>query len=178
MTAEPAYNTIVVDPPWAISMAGGGRNVRHSKKFPKALPYKTMTQDEIRAFPLSQWAAPGAHVYLWTTSKMLHEAFHVLEGWGVSFHLALPMVKTSGIAPAMGYVFGSEFCLLGFYGRPMQRFKDIGALNWLTVNPTSGQHSRKPDIFYDLVERMSPGPYIDLFARRRRLGWDAWGDEV
>lgn len=143
-----------------------------------SLPYKTMAMDEIHAFPLSDYAADGAHVYTWATNKTLHEAFHVLESWGVKPHLTMVMAKKSGIAPAMGYVFGTEFCILGIYGRPMQKFTDMGALNWITTTPKHGQHSRKPDEFYALVERMSPGPYIDLFARRKRDGWDVWGDEV
>jgi len=170
------YNTVVIDPPWPITLAGGGRNARHEG--PKVLPYKTMAMDEIHAFPLHEYAAPGAHIYLWATNKTLHEAFHVLDSWGVSPHLTLTMNKKSGIAPAMGYVFGTEFCVLGFYGRPMQPFTGIGALNWFVTNPRRGKHSAKPDHFYALVERMSPAPYIDLFARRQRDGWDVWGDEV
>lgn len=159
-------------------MAGGGRNRRHSERFPKALPYRTMPLTDIEAFPMGDYATSGAHIYTWATNKTLHDVFHVLEGWGVSPHLTLVMAKKSGIAPAMGYVFATEFCILGFFGRPMLPFTDTGALNWLVTNPLRGTHSRKPDAFYDLVERMSPGPYIDLFARRQRPGWDVWGDEV
>jgi N6-adenosine-specific RNA methylase IME4 len=61
-------------------------------------------------------------------------------------------MKKGGIAPCNGYAFGSEFFLLGFFGRPMQRFLTMGRLNWLVMNPKHGQHSRKPDEFYRLVE--------------------------
>jgi N6-adenosine-specific RNA methylase IME4 len=71
-----------------------------------------------------------------------------------------------------------EFCLLGFFGKPMLRFTDIGKLNWLETNPVPGKHSAKPDAFYRLVETMSPGPYLDCFARRERTNWTVWGNEV
>jgi N6-adenosine-specific RNA methylase IME4 len=123
-------------------------------------------------------AAPGCHVYLWATNKTLASAFDVLEAWGCRFHLCMPLVKKSGIVPCNGYVFGSEFCLLGFAGRPMLPFLTMGKLNWLTVNPVPGQHSAKPDAFYELVEEMSPGPRLDCFARKPRTGYDVWGDAI
>ena len=109
---------------------------------------------------------------------MLKDTFQILESWGVRFHLCLSLVKPSGIAPCMGYVFATEFCLLGFYGSPMQKFIGIGKLNWLQTFNKAGQHSAKPDEFYRLVEQMSPEPRLDIFARKRRYGWDCYGDEV
>ncbi len=174
------YSTIVVDPAWQISLAGKLNREKYNRNGRRLdeLPYKTLTLDEIKSFPLGSLAAPGCHVYLWATNKTLASAFTVLDAWGVRFHLALVLVKKSGIVPCNGYVFGSEFCLLGFYGRPMLPFTGIGKLNWLITNPTAGKHSAKPDAFYDLVSAMSPGPRLDCFARRTRQGWNAWGDEL
>lgn len=172
----PRFNTLVIDPPWPISMAGKFNDPRHSR--PSRLPYKTMTLDEIKAMPVRSVANTGAHVYLWATNKTLRSAFDVLDSWGVAFHQVLVMVKPSGMAPSLGYVFGTEFCLLVFAGRPMQKFTSIGALNWFQNASRRGQHSVKPTEFYKLVERMSPGPYANLFAREKHSTWAAWGDEV
>lgn len=169
------FNTIVVDPPWPISMAGAFKS-RHSR--PTNLPYKQMTLEEIGLLPISSLTNVGTHVYLWCTNKTLRAAFGILEGWGISFHQVLVTAKTSGMTPSLGYVFGTEFCLLGFAGRPMQKFTSIGALNWWQDNPRNGRHSSKPAVFYERVERMSPGPYADVFARQPREGWSVWGDEV
>jgi len=169
------YNTIVIDPPWDISMTG---KVKREENRSETLPYKTMTIEEIKNIPLKDIANIGCHIYCWTTNKMLHETFHILESWGVNFHLVMPMVKPSGIAPCMGYVFASEFVILGFFGKPMQKFNKIGKLNWIKFFNGANKHSSKPDEFYKLVEEMSPAPRIDIFARNKRKGWDVFGDEV
>ena len=176
---EQKYNTLVIDPPWQIATMGTRTVVASRRNHNQGpVPYEMLTLEEIKQFPLRNLANDGAHVYLWTTNSMLPVAFEVLEAWGVHYHLTMPLVKKSGVAPCNGYVAGAEFCLLGFAGRPMQSFRSVGKLNWLLTSPRPHSHSRKPDEFYDLVEEMSPGPYIDLFGRQRRPNWDSWGDEV
>lgn len=169
------YNTIVIDPPWEISMTG---KVKRRENRAERLPYKTMNLNEIRNFPIHALCKKGCHVYCWTTNKMLQHTFDVLKSWGVNFHLVMPIVKPSGIAPCMGYVFASEFVLLGFFGKPMQKFKKIGKLNWLKTFNKAGNHSAKPEEFYNLVREMSPEPRIDIFARRIIEGFDSWGDQA
>lgn len=169
------YNTIVIDPPWAISMAGK-RNVRPNTS--EKLPYSTMTLEEIKNLPIKDIANQGAHIYCWTTNKMLRETFDVLESWGVNFHLVMPWVKPSAIAPCFAYQFASEFVLLGFFGKPMQKFIGAGKSNWIKAFTKPGNHSKKPNEWYKLFEEMSPAPRIDLFARDKREGWDVWGNEV
>lgn len=170
------YNTITIDPPWPISMSGDVKRVRENRA--KNLKYKTMSLEEIKEIPIGKIANKGCHVYCWTTNKMLRKTFEVLEEWGVNFHLVLVMVKPSGIAPCMGYVFGTEFCILGFYGKPMQKFLNIGKLNWFKHLNKHGNHSQKPEEFYKLVKEMSPEPRIDIFSRRIIAGFDVWGDEA
>lgn len=174
------YNTLVIDPPWPMKSIGKKKVIKgeHNHNQTRQIPYKMMTLDEIKQFPMSDLVNVGAHVYLWTTNSMLRAAFDVLEAWGVNYHLTLPLVKKSGVAPCMGYVFAAEYCLLGFAGKPMQKFKVCGKLNWLLSCPTPKTHSQKPDEFYELAATMSPGPYIDLFSRKKRNNWDAWGNEV
>lgn len=169
------YNTIVIDPPWPITM---GAALKSRPKRPNKLPYKTMSIEEIKMIPIDTIANPGAHVYCWTTNKFLYEAFNVLKDWLVNFHLVMPMVKSSGICPSFGYIFGSEFCLLGFYRKPMQKFLSAGKLNWFSSTAAPGKHSTKPNEFYERVKLMSPEPRIDVFARRHHDGFDAFGDEL
>lgn len=168
------YNTIVIDCPWDISMRG---SVKARPNMAKKLPYKTMSLQEIKEIPIGNIANTGCHVYCWTTNKMLRQAFEVLEAWGVNFHLVLTWVKPSALAPCFAYKFATEFCLLGFYGKPMQKFIGAGKLNWIK-DYIHRNHSAKPDSFYKLVEEMSPAPRIDIFARKHREGWDVWGDEI
>lgn len=168
------YKTLVIDPPWPQTMAG--KLKKHSRN--QELPYETLSLDQIKTFPVGSLAETGAHVYCWTTNKFLPQTFGVLEEWGVRFHLAMPMVKPSGIAPCMGYAFASEFCLLGFFGRPMLPFTGMGRLNWFESACIAGRHSAKPDDFYERVEFMSPEPRLDCFARTRHPGFDGWGDEL
>ncbi|HEY0090117.1 MAG TPA: MT-A70 family methyltransferase [Candidatus Lokiarchaeia archaeon] len=168
------FNTIVIDPAWQISMTGEVKRKEHRAE---KLPYKTMTLEEIKQIPIKDIANVGCHVYCWTTNKMLKQTFDVLEAWGVNFHLVMPMVKPSGIAPCFGYVFASEFCLLGFYGKPMQKFKRAGKLNWIKCFNKAGSHSSKPEEFYELVKEMSPFPRIDIFARSKHQGFYPFGDE-
>jgi N6-adenosine-specific RNA methylase IME4 len=169
------YNTIVIDPPWPISLQG---KVNRRSNTKTKLPYSTLTFKQICDFSIKDFAEKGAHIYLWTTNKFLRKAFEVFDSWKVNFHLVLVMVKPSGIAPSMGYVFGIEFCLLGFYGKPMQKFQDIGKLNWFKGFNKAGNHSSKPDEFYNLVEKMSPSQRIDIFSRKNRKNWSVWGNEI
>ena len=168
------YNTVVIDPPWPISLAGQFEGKSHR---PMEMAYHTMSLEEIARMGINRITNPGGHIYLWTTNKFLKEAFTILERWGIKYHITLVMVKPSGMAPSLGYVFGAEYCLMG-YRPPMKPFSKGGALNWFKNQNNHGEHSRKPDAFYKIVELTSPGPRIDLFSRRLRAGWDVMGDEL
>ena len=168
------YNTIVIDPPYDISMSGKVKR-RPNKK--EKLDYPTMSLKEIQNLPIQDLCNVGCHVYTWTTTKMLPYTFDILKSWDINYHLTMVWTKPAGIAPCLGYVFGTEFCLLGFAGKPMHKFKNIGKLNWFhhqSIKP----HSTKPQSFFNLVEEMSPSNYLEMFARKKRNGWDLWGNEI
>lgn len=169
------YNTIVLDPPWQISMTG---KVKREVNRKQKLDYPTMSLDEIKSLNIKSLSNSGTHIYCWTTNKMLRSTFDVFDAWGVNFHLTLVWAKPSFIAPAMGYQFATEFLLLGFMGKPMQKFKNIGKKNWIQATQKRNGHSTKPNEFLELIEEMSPYPYLEMFARTKRSGWDAWGNEV
>ena len=166
------YNTIMIDPPWPISLSS--KSFRGTSKH--KMPYKTMSLEDIRALPIEDITVDGAHVYTWTTNKFLEETFDVIRDWGVNYHLTMVWTKPQGLAPSMGYQFATEFCLLGFRGKPMQKFEKMGKSNWL--HAASRKHSTKPEAFKELVEVVSPSPRLEMFARAGREGWDSWGDEL
>jgi len=171
------YNTIVIDPAWDITLGGIPTKRRENRAI--KLPYKVMSLEEIKNFPIKDFANDGCHVYCWTTNKMIWSIPEVFKAWNVRAFLIMPLVKPSGIIPSIyGYVFASEFCVLGFYNPPMQKFIGTGKLNWFKSFNKAGQHSRKPDEFYNVVKKMSPAPRIDIFSRRVIAGFDAWGDEA
>lgn len=175
------YKTIVIDFPWEISLTGK-TTLRPNRR--KELPYKTMTLDEIKKFPIQDFAQDGAHCYVWFTNKMMPVFSEVLEALGINFHLILPWVKPNGIAPCFAYKFATEFCILGFYGKPMHPFprdhtgKPIVRLNWINAMSERDNHSTKPIEFYQRIKEMSPEPRIDIFARKRHDGFAAWGNQV
>lgn len=171
------YATIVADPPWdygrdklTFSWRRGSPS-GHGKPF---LSYPTLSVAEIAA--LRPPVAPDAHLYLWTTQRYLWSAPEVAREWGFEPSTLLTWCKApTGFA--LGGTFGkaSEFCL--FARRGTLRGLSRTNRDWFTW-PRAGGHSAKPDAFLDLVETVSPGPYLELFARRQRLGWDTWGNEA
>ncbi len=169
------YNTIVIDPPWQIQMQGHyGRRPNRRQE----LPYKTMTLKEIGDFPIKDFANQGAHIYLWTTNKLLLEALVIFKKWNIKYHMTIPWVKPTGFCVANGYKSAVEFCLLGFYGKPMQKWIGIAQLNWIKAFTKPGHHSEKPADFYNKIKKMSPPPRIDIFNRRCIAGFDSWGDQA
>lgn len=169
------YNTIVIDPAWDIPLTGSF-NLRENRA--DKLPYKTMTLQEIKEIPIHKIANIGCHVYCWTTNKMLKDTFNVFKSWGVNFHLVLVWCKPSFIAPCLAYQFATEFCLLGFFGKPMLKFNGKVNVNWIKATQSRNNHSSKPNEFYNLIRDMSPEPRIDIFSRRVIAGFDSFGDEA
>lgn len=172
------YGTVVADPPWRYATPRGiTTRTRGSGGFaPEAeRNYPTMSVDEIAALPVRELVADDAHLYLWVTNPILPAVFPIVEAWGFRYTTLLTWRKLGTLG--MGYYFrgDTEHVIFGVRGRapiaPPDRQR-----NWFAA-PKTG-HSRKPDIFYEMVESVSPGPWLELFARRRRYGWDAWGDEA
>lgn len=136
------------------------------------MPYPTMPVADIATLPVSDLAESDAHLYLWTTQRFLRDGFDVLAAWG--FKSAAVLVWSKPPKGFMGtFVASAEFCLFGRRGTLPAMSRHIGTVfDW----PRSA-HSAKPEAFIDMVEQVSPGPYVELFARRHRLGWDVWGNE-
>lgn len=167
------YRTIVADPPWPLDWRGDGVGRRRRGD----IGYVSMTLDAIKGLPVADLAEPDAHLYLWTTDEMALEghALAVVRAWG--FRRCGPPIVWQ--KPNFG---------MGHFPRPQHELALVcrrGALPFALSNVGSVQrwhsdqrHSAKPDGFQDLVEQASPGPYLELFARSQRLGWDTWGNEA
>jgi N6-adenosine-specific RNA methylase IME4 len=154
------FRTIVIDPPW--DYGAERERVRPV--------YATMTQKELLTLPVFSWADDPAHLYLWSTNGNLCDAFVLMKAWGFNFKTMITWVKPSF---GMGSYFrtSTEHVLFGVRGHLLTRVRNIGT--HFTAPKTS--HSEKPDYFYELVKRVSYPPYVDVFARKKRSGWSAWG---
>ena len=170
------YHTIVVDPPWKFS-----DNLRHylyradreGRGRGAAANYAVMELEEVAGLPVGCWAEGNAHLYLWTTNGFMEEAYQLVHAWGFTPKTILTWVKTK---LGMGYYFrnNTEHVVFAVRGSLPTLRKDCRT----AFTGAQGRHSEKPAAFYDIVESMSPGPYLDVFARKLRFNWDAWGDEV
>lgn len=171
------YRTIVADPPWRQPSGGpaNGAGFQPGVK-PSRLPYDTMT---VAALIDLQYDVAGIreaqHLYLWTTNAHLENAYLIARSWGYKPSQLLTWCKRPrGLGPGGAFATTTEFCLFAWRGvcEPLSRVDST----WFLL--PRGPHSAKPEAFLDIVETVSPGPYLELFARRQRLGWDTWGNEA
>ncbi len=166
------YKTIVVDPPWPQRMTGAYKRRRHKRA--ETLPYEPMSLGDIKALPIAPLATEDAHLWLWTTNQFLGHGFAMLKAWGFTYLAPVHAIKPSGLGNY--FVHRSQTILFAYKTQcrfPLKRY----APNIIHVgNPK--RHSEKWDITYEYIESISPGPRLELFARKKREGWDVWGDEV
>ena len=185
------FSTIVADPPWRVSAgrAIGVYEVRDGKQIfgvrdnaARKLAYPSMTVEQIATLQVDAIAAPDAHLYLWTVNRYVEDAFRVVRAWGFSFSTFLVWAKKPMGGGLGGDAFGlsTEFCLFCRRGK-LRATERIGTTWFDWKRPYKNGypcHSAKPPLFYEIVERVSPGPRAELFAREKRNGWQVWGNEV
>ena len=181
MSAFPSkkYSVIYADPPWAWSKSalvdrGAARAVEKE--------YRTMQPDEIKALPVADLANNPCALLMWATSPKAELAFEVIRAWGFTFKtIAFVWVKENRKSPGfftgMGFYTrqNAEFCLLATRGKrsPERLSKSVHSV----VSAPVGIHSAKPDEVRRRIDRLFGGDRIELFARKRSPGWDAWGDQ-
>jgi len=158
------YQTILLDPPWKSLQSGSRGACRH---------YSLLSNEEIAGLPIPDLAAPDSHIYIWVTNATIRDGFEMLEKWGFTYRSTITWFK-----PRLGlgnyYRLCTEHVLFGTRGKsPILCNKQP---NWLLA-PVQ-DHSHKPEELYAIIERCSPGPYLELFARRPQHGWDSWGNEL
>lgn len=163
------YKIIVVDPPWNISKIQ--RKVRPNQV---EMDYKTMSLEEIKSLEINKISDENSVCFLWTIQKYLKDAFDVLEEWGFKYQRVLTWDKQNGMS-LFGFHHRTEFVLFGYKGKIEMYPKRKTIPTYFQFK--SPRHSAKPDEFYKLIEVFGE-PRIDVFARKQRVGWDCWGDEV
>ena len=168
------YATIVADPPWDHSDGTGTTLTTGKWIVSGGLPYDVMSLEEISQLPVSDLAAKNAHLYLWATNRYLRNAYDIAEAWG--FRPVKPLVWCKKPMGFMGAPFTSSAEFVLYCRRGSLKALSRADRQWWVWS--RGEHSAKPEAFMDLVEQVSPGPYLEMFSRRARLGWDTWGDEA
>ncbi|MEO5991408.1 MAG: MT-A70 family methyltransferase [Ferruginibacter sp.] len=184
------YNIIYADPAW---QQKAGRPLTGYKKENGAqvfnplsntsaeLPYKTMSIEEIKLLPIIDICDKDAHLYMWVTNKYLMEVGEVIKAWGFKYSTTLVWVKKPmGGGLGGSYKISTEFLIFATKGK-LKTKKGIKG-TWFDVKRkyVNGYpcHSKKPDFFREMIESVSTGNKIELFARENNEGWDAWGNEV
>jgi N6-adenosine-specific RNA methylase IME4 len=160
------FRAIYADPPWSYSNSGFAQSA--------ASKYPTMSLDRICDMPIADKAVDETVLFLWATSPLLPDALTVMGAWDFQYKASMVWIKDR--APGMGWYVNTkhEFLLIGA-GRstPHPKVK----LDSVVTAPVS-KHSKKPEEFYALIEQMYEGPYLELFARNKREGWERWGNEA
>jgi N6-adenosine-specific RNA methylase IME4 len=170
------FRTIVADPPWKQRTGSANLHIKGGGGPSRLPPYPVMSVADIAALPVSICADDDCHLYLWTTNRHLQSAYTVASAWGFPPNPGTVLVwckPPKGRGLGESYSISTEFCLFVQRGA---RSANRVARNWFEWK--RGRHSAKPEAFQDMVETVSPGPYIELFARRHRLGWTCWGNEL
>jgi N6-adenosine-specific RNA methylase IME4 len=159
------FPTILADPPWDVLQRSGRGAHRH---------YSLMTTEQIAALPVGGLASTDAHLWLWVTNATLFAGRAVMEAWGFTYRSCLTWVKP-GLGLGSSYLRNNtEHLLLGTKGKAPVLYRSQPT--WLFA--PKQDHSHKPEEQYAVIERCSPGPYLELFARRKQPGWQVWGNEV
>jgi N6-adenosine-specific RNA methylase IME4 len=177
------YEVIYADPPWSYKQTGGPNGQRGMA----TAHYDTMPLDAIKALPVQNMVSDGGcALFLWATGPLLPEAIAVMEAWGFSYKgIAFAWVKHNRKSPSLFWGMGAytrsnvELCLLGV----SKKYKASDhvkshAVHQVVVSPIS-RHSEKPDeVRQRITKLLGDIPRIELFARQKCAGWDAWGNEV
>lgn len=169
------FRAILADPPWRFEL----RSDKGEAKSAQA-QYACMSVGEIMTLPVEALAARNAALFLWATFPLLPEALQTMRAWGFEYKTGAAWAKQSKtgrkLAFGTGYLFRSaaELLLVGTRGDPQATSRSVRNLILAPVR----EHSRKPDQAHDMVEQLFAGPYVELFARQRRPGWQSWGNET
>lgn len=171
------YGTILADPPWRFKNKTGKVAPEHKR----LRRYPTLSLDEIKGIPVGGAAASQSHLYLWVPNALIAEGLETMAAWGFTYkaNLIWYKIRKDGGPDGRG---------VGFYFRNVTEMVLFGVKGKLrTLPPARSQvnimlarkreHSKKPDELYSIIESCSPGPYLEMFARGSKQGWDAWGNE-
>lgn len=158
-----SYRVIYADPPWRFDNSGFDQSAEQQ--------YPVMLTSDICNIYVP--CADNAVLFLWATNSMIKDALEVIEAWQFNYKTNFVWVKSKG--PTMGFYTQSrhELLLIGTRGENM--LPEVRPVSIIRGKVT--EHSKKPEM-YDTIESMYDGPYLELFARNEREGWESWGNEL
>jgi N6-adenosine-specific RNA methylase IME4 len=167
LTERKRFRTILADPPWDVQQQGHLGASQH---------YALMTLDQIKAMPIADLAEDDAHLWLWVTNATLRAGYDVIEAWGFTPRSPLTWIKPRIL---LGNYLrnATEHLLFATRGKAPVLYKSQPTWMFAPLQ----EHSHKPEEQYAVIERVSPGPYLELFARRRPSStesWAVWGNEI
>ncbi|MBR1781522.1 MAG: S-adenosylmethionine-binding protein [Oscillospiraceae bacterium] len=176
---EKKYRTIYADPPWQFQNRTGKVAPEHKR----LTRYETMKLSDIKALPVADFADTKSHLYLWVPNALLPEGLDVMKAWGFEYktNIIWEKVRHDGQPDGRGVGFYfrnvTEILLFGIRGEK-NRTLDPARSQVNIIRSMKREHSRKPDEVISLIEACSSGPYLELFARGDRSGWDMWGNQA
>lgn len=172
------WKTVLADPPWRFTNRTGKVSPEHRRLY----QYPTLSLDEICSIPVDQTVSDDAHLYLWIPNALLRDGFRVMDNWGFRYVSNIVWAKRrqdgGPDGGGVGFYFRNATELLLFGVRGTLRTLPAGRSQINMIEACRTKHSRKPHEQYELIESCSPGPYLEMFARYRRDGWTAWGNEA
>lgn len=172
------FGTILADPPWQFANRTGKMAPEHKR----LSRYQTMTHQEIMELPIPQMAQTKCHLYLWVPNALILEGIEVMRRWGFKYktNIVWYKIRKDGgpDGRGVGFYFRNVTELVLFGVRGSMRTLAPGRTQVNILRTRKREHSRKPDELYDIIERCSPGPYLELFARHSRPKWSQWGNEI
>ena len=173
------FNTILADPPWRFD----NRYQKNSPEYKNVYRYSTLGLNDIKKLPVNLIANNPSHLYLWVPNALLLEGLEVMKEWGFQYknNLIWHKIRKDGgpDGRGLGHYFRNttEIVLFGIKGKKARTLPAARSqVNFLATRKR--EHSRKPDEMYEIIERCSPWPYLELFARGERLNWRVWGNEA
>jgi N6-adenosine-specific RNA methylase IME4 len=169
------YDLIVIDPPYKI------KKITHRLRPNQVkMDYPMMSLEEIKSLPIQSIANDKCWLFLWTTQKYLFQAKELLESWSFKYLATQVWQKTFGRSagmPLFGFRWNAEFILIGYNKIKPDLWIKGKSLIPLVFQAENIRHSEKPSLFYEQIKDLGNNR-IDIFARKKRLGWDVWGNEV
>ena len=179
MLPNKKYKIIYADPPWAYK----DKRDKHPRMCGGATAhYSTMSIEEIKKIPVNEIADDDCMLFMWATFPNLQEGLDVIKAWGFKYKtLGFSWIKLNkkNKKPFFGIghytISNCEVCLIGIKGRPPIASNFVSSV----LMEPRGEHSQKPDIVRDkIVELCGDLPRLEMFARKKSLKWETWGNEV
>lgn len=172
------FSTILADPPWRFTNRTGKVAPEHTR----LNRYSTLDLNQICSLPVDQVVRSPAHLYLWVPNALLKEGLKVMEAWGFEYktNLIWHKIRKDGgpDGRGVGFYFRNTTEILLFGIRGSLRTKKAGRTQVNIIRSMKREHSRKPDEIYDIIEKCSPGPFLELFGRGSKENWVVWGDQA